>query len=148
MAFQPGQIVEIHGLNSAVGASLNNKRAVVLRLVPDSQPTRFELLVEGETTVDQPNRTFAIREPNIRLLPRRPLPPQGDEHNQRGFVTDIDEGMFRTLTELLVRYTPHYSPSDTMLLGYASMAFQRLGQYNYMAFTSVEVRIKWLLVFC
>lgn len=141
MVFEPGQIVRIHSLQSAQGKKLNKQRAIVLRLVPDTEPARYELLVEGTTTVDRPNCTSAIKETNIRLEPKRPLPPKGGDH-QRGFVMDPDWEMFRTLTELLVRYTPDYSPSETMLMGYASMAFQRLGQYNFMAFTCVEVRSK------
>ena len=64
---------------------------------------------------------------------------------------DIDHGVCRKLTELLLRYTPEYSPSDTMLTGYASMAFQRLDQYKYAAFTSVEACMhsyKLLIVTC
>jgi len=139
MSFEPGQIVSIYGLRSSEGSTLNTRRGIVLRLVPDSEPARIELLVEGTTTVDTPNKTFSIKESNIRLVPRRPLPSQDDVHNQRGVLMVPDEEMFRTLTELLVRYTPNYSPPETMLMGYANMAFQRLGKYNYMAFTCAEM---------
>lgn len=120
----------------------------MLRLAPDSEPARFELLVEGTTTVDQPHKTLVIKGSNIHLISRRPLPPQDDVHHQRGILMTPNEEMFRTLTELLVRYTPNYSPPETLLMGYANMVFQRLGQYNYMAFTCAEVCQKWTMTFC
>jgi len=137
MALKPGQIVTIYGLKSAAGKTLNRKRGIVLRLVPESEPARFEILVEGTTTVDEPEKTWAIKESNIRLISRRPLPRQG--MRQRGVLINMDENMIRTLTELLVRYTPNYSPPETMLMGYANMAFHRLGSHNYMACTCVDV---------
>lgn len=148
MAFEAGQIVTIFGLKSAEGATLNTRRAIVLRLAPDSEPARFELLVEGTTTVDQPHKTLVIKGSNIHLISRRPLPPQDDVHHQRGILMTPNEEMFRTLTELLVRCTPNYSPPETLLMGYANMVFQRLGQYNYMAFTCAEVCQKWTMTFC
>lgn len=135
---EPGQVVVIHGLQSVKGKTLNNSRAIVLRVVPEEDPLRYEVVVEESTHPGRPNMTSSVKESNLRAEPRRPLPPQHEEY-QRGCVMDVDSDMARILTELLVRYTDNYRPSETMLVGYASMAFTRLGQYNYMAFTSVQV---------
>jgi len=135
---EPGQIVLIYGLQSAKGKELNNSRAIVLRVVTDVEPLRYEVVVEESTHPGRPNVTSSVKESNLRAEPKRPLPPQRGDY-QRGCVTDVNSDMARTLTELLVRYTDDYKPSETMLLGYASMAFTRLGQFNYMAFTSVQM---------
>lgn len=49
------------------------------------------------------------------------------------------EGMNRTLCELLLWYRDGYAPPETMLMGYASMAFMRMGQQNFMYFTSTQM---------
>lgn len=139
MLFLPGQVVRINGLKSAEGKWMNKKRAVVIRLVDGSDPPRYEVIVEESTTVDRPNATSAIKATNLNINPQLPLPPS-ESSQQRGYVTMPDERMFRTLTELLVRPTPNYRPSEiTVFVGYASTAFQRLGQFNYRMCNNYQV---------
>jgi hypothetical protein len=70
----PGRIVRIHSLQSAGGKLLNGRRAAILRFDEPSQ--RFEIKLELDTDPDEPNITKAIKESNLRLELRLPLPDE------------------------------------------------------------------------
>jgi hypothetical protein len=70
-----GRIVRIHSLQSAGGKLLNDRRAAVLRY--DKSIKRFEVKLEIDNDPDQLNITKSVKESNLRLEPRLPLPDAG-----------------------------------------------------------------------
>ena len=132
MSIEPGRIVRIHSLKSDAGKKLNGSRAAVLRPVDDG--SRFQVAVEF--TFD--NETKAIKPENLTLEERLPLPSDG--HGHRGVcMTPAGDDVSGKLCELLLWYRDDYRPPETMLVGYAGMAFSRMGQSNFMFFTGGQM---------
>jgi hypothetical protein len=134
-SIQPGRIVQIHSLQSAAGNQLNGQRAVVLRHVPEDD--RFEVILDHS---DNPsNASKAIRPVNLKLCERLPLPDEDDCNYNRGVVMVPSDTMSRKLCEMLVWYKEDYRPPETMLTGIAGMSFQRMDQWNFEYFVSVQM---------
>jgi hypothetical protein len=101
---------------------------------------RFEIKLENDPDSDRDERsTQAIKESNLRLEPRLPLPDE--TCNERGHVTltSYSAETTRTLAQLPLWYRGDYRVPETMLSGYASMAFTRLDQYNFQYFTAGQM---------
>jgi hypothetical protein len=130
-----GRIVRVHSLQSAGGKLLNDRRGAVLRFDKPSQ--RFEIKMEIDSDPDIENITKSIKETNLRLEPRLPLP---DETCMgRGVATTFDEHTSRTLAQLLLWYRGMYRVPDTMLTGFANMAFSAMNETNFMYFVSCQI---------
>lgn len=118
LRLKPGDVVILQGLTSEFGRIMNGQPGVVVRYVP--QHERYEVVTPGPTE----SQTVALKAANLRLEPRRfPIP----QKQERGNMILDDGHPMSTLAELLVRKTDNYTPSDTMLQGYAAMA---LGQID------------------
>jgi hypothetical protein len=130
-----GRIVRIHSLQSAGGKLLNDRRAAVLSF--DEQSQRFEVKLEIDNDPDQINITKSVKESNLRLEPRLPLPDA--TCMQRGVATTFDEHTSRTLAQLLLWYRGSYRVPETMLTGFASMAFAAMNEMNFMYFVAVQM---------
>jgi len=122
MSMKPGQIVRIHSLQSAAGMELNGERAAVLQQIDG----RYEVKVEF--ACDTFNQTKLLKAENLSIEDRLSLPTG---YGNRGFCMSPGPGMNRTLCELLLWHRDDYEPPETMLTGYASMAFSRMGQSNF-----------------
>lgn len=131
MSIQPGRIVRIHSLQSASGMALNGERAAVLRQLEDG---RYEVKVEF--ACDTFNETKSLKPENLTIEERLPLP---SGYGNRGFCMMPGDGMNRTLCELLLWRRDGYDPPETMLSGYASMAFSRMGQSNFQYFNADQM---------
>jgi len=128
-SFHPGDLVTLHGLQSASGKRLNSRTAVVVQAVEDD---RFQLRVKnGKGTV-------AIKPSNMKQKEKLPLPDSQD--SQRGIVMG-ETGALKAqkLAELLVRYEDGYRMSEIMFIGEAANHFMRLGQDNYLSFCSYQM---------
>ena len=120
---RPGQLVLVQSLKSDFGRIMNGQPGIIVRYVP--QHGRYEVL----TPSPNENPTVALKPENVRAVPRRLPIPQKQE---RGCVFDPEVGMMNVLAELLVRKTDEYTPSDTMLQGYAAMALQQIDMDDRM----------------
>jgi hypothetical protein len=130
-----GRIVRIHSLQSAGGKLLNDRRAAVLRFDESSQ--RFEVKVEIDNDPDEINITKSVKESNLRLEPRLPLPDE--TCTQRGVAATFDDQTSRTLAQLLLWFRGSYRVPDTMLTGFAGMAFSAMNEMNFMYFVSCQI---------
>jgi hypothetical protein len=130
---QPGRVVQIHSLQSAAGQELNGQRAVVLRHVPEDD--RFEIVLEDDD--DPNNASKAIRRANLKVCERLSLP--ASNCNNRGVVMAPCATMNRKLCEMLLWHKEDYQPPETMLTGIAGMSFQRMDQWNFEHFVSVQM---------
>jgi hypothetical protein len=130
-----GRIVRIHSLKSAEGKLLNDRRAAVLRFDASSQ--RFEVKLEIDNDPDEVNITKSVKESNLRLEPRLPLPDASCM--ERGIATTFNDQTSRTLAQLLLWYRGTYRVPDTMLTGFANMAFSAMNQMNFMYFVSCQI---------
>lgn len=130
-----GTVATVHSLKSAAGKKLNGSRVLVLKRPPLTDEGRWEVRVEFEDDYRTPSGTLttkAIKAENLKPLPRLPKPTG----NYRGFA-DVDihgRKAVVKLCELLVYSTEDFKPSEIMFIGYASMAFQRMGQQNFQHF--------------
>jgi hypothetical protein len=133
MTTEAGTIVRIRNLQSAAGQKLNGRRAAVIGFVEAEQ--RWQVRVEMEEAY---NATKALKEANLEAIRRLPL-PQGP-HRGMASPTDI-ESMPVKLCELLLYYksNPRFEPSEIMFMGYGAMAFTRMGQENFMNFTTTQM---------
>lgn len=111
---------------------LNGRRAAVLRFDEPSQ--RFEIKVEIVCDPDEVNITKSVKESNLTLEPRLPLTDKNCK--ERGIVTSVGDESSRTLAQLLLWFRGSYRVPDTVLRGYAGMAFYRMGEMNFMFFVS------------
>jgi hypothetical protein len=133
----PGRIVRIHSLQSAGGKLLNGRRGAVLSFDETSQ--RFGVKVEIDCDPDTLNIARSIKGSNLRLEPRLPLPGKGRGSMRRGLVTSVGENTSETLCELLLWFRDDYRVPETMLGGYAGMAFGRMGEENFMHLVSCQM---------
>lgn len=133
MSIEPGRIVRIHSLKSDAGKKLNGSRAAVLRPVEDG--ARFQVTVE----FSYDDETKAIKPENLTLEERLPLPSDEYGNNRGVCMTPAGDQVNRKLCELLLWYRDDYRPPETMLIGYAGMAFSRMGQSNFMYFTAGQM---------
>mmetsp|Transcript_32792 Transcript_32792/g.69192 ORF Transcript_32792/g.69192 Transcript_32792/m.69192 type:complete len:312 (+) Transcript_32792:436-1371(+) len=117
---------------------MNGTRAFLIKFHSDLG--RYEVRLENES---EPNATKAIKTANLTPTVRKPLPTG----MYRGFA-DINDmhNMPAKLCELLLYFKgsgpgrePDFSPSEIIFTGYGSMAFQRMGEHNFMHFVSVQL---------
>ena len=109
---------------------MNGQPGIIVRYV--AQHGRYEVL----TPSPNENPTVALKPGNVRAVPRRLPIPQKQE---RGCVFDPEVGMMNVLAELLVRKTDDYTPSDTMLQGYAAMALQQIDMDDRMNLSCLDM---------
>jgi hypothetical protein len=121
-----GRIVRIHSLQSAGGMLLNDRRAAVMRFDEPSQ--RFEVKLEIDNDPDEINITKSVKESNLRLEARLPLPDA--TCMERGVATTFDDRTSRTLAQLLLWFRGSYRVPDTMLTGFASMALAAMNEMH------------------
>lgn len=127
---QEGTIAMIHSLESAAGKRMNGSRTLPIRYRPEQ--ARWEVRVEFE----EGDATKALKEANLTTLRRLSLPTGP----HRGFANINDmENMPQKLCELLVYHKEDFSPSEIIYSGYGSMAFQRMGQSNFMCFNCIQM---------
>ncbi|KAL7527659.1 hypothetical protein ACHAXR_002066, partial [Thalassiosira sp. AJA248-18] len=125
-----GTVAMVHSLQSAAGKKMNGSRVLVLRRNPEQ---RWVVRVEFE---ENPNATKALKGEN--LTPIRPKPLSTSPH--RGFAQMNDIENFPTkLCELLMYSKGNFEPSDIIFTGYGSMAFQRMGQENFLEFYATQM---------
>lgn len=143
-----GILCQVHGLKSAAGKTLNDRRCAVIQFVEeeegDEEEGRFQVRMEKE---EMSNKTFAIKEQNLRPLTRLSL-PMGPSRGQVSTASAQDmENMVTKLCELLVYYKGagpgnvrgDFQPSDIMLTGYPAMALEQIvGESNFMWFVPVQ----------
>ena len=85
------------------------------------------------------NASKSIRPANLKLCERLPLPDENDCSYTRGVVTVPCDTMSRKLCEMLVCYKDDYRPSKTTLTGIACRNFQRMDEWNFEHFVSVQM---------
>jgi hypothetical protein len=130
-----GRIVRVHSLQSTEGKLLNGRRAAVLRY--DIPSERFEVKMEIDNDPDQLNITKSLKESNLRVEPRLPLPDATD--SGRGIATTFDDHTSQTLAQLLLWYRGTYRVPRTVLTGFAGMAFSAMNENNFMFFVSCQI---------
>jgi hypothetical protein len=57
----------------------------------------------------------------------------------RGNMTSVDEFTCRILAQLLLWYRDNYRVPETVLAGYAAMAFTRMNEFHFQYFNSVQI---------
>jgi len=139
-AIEAGTVVRIHSLKSAAGKRLNGRRAAVIRYIEEE--SRWQVRVEEEEGVI---KTKAIKEDNLSPVRRLPL-PTGPYRGVADPMNDIDNAVTK-LCELLLYYKGagpdnpdgDFQPSEIVFMGYAAMAFNRMGESNFMCFFSTQM---------
>ena len=121
---EPGIICQVDGLNSDAGKGLNGRRCAIVRFVEGE--CRYEVRMEKETGGH--DKTFALKEANLKILPRLALP----SHRERG-----SDSTAKSLCELLLYYKgsgpytkAEFEPSRIVLKGYAATCLNRIANSN------------------
>ncbi|KAL7551035.1 hypothetical protein ACHAWF_014236 [Thalassiosira exigua] len=129
-SLEVGIVAMVHSLQSATGKKINGQRALVIRYHPDQE--RWEVRLEFE---EGHNATKALKGANLTPLRRLPLP-----------TVNIEELLILSTT-LTMSFQgcsgpgreAEFRPSDIIFTGYGSMAFQRMGESNFMLFVNTQI---------
>lgn len=135
MTIEPGTVIEMHSLKSAAGKEMNGCRGLVVGYLASTE--RYQIRLEFEEPgLPRSKALQSIKGVNLKKVERLALPSGGS----RGQCSMMDmESLCSKLCELLVFHDGDYCPSDIMMPQYASMAFMRMGQYNFENFLPVQM---------